>query len=59
MSQRLLALVLLFGTAGWAQTPKAWTPPRHSSGQPDLEGIWNTATLTPLQRPAESRARNS
>jgi len=52
MSRRLLAL-LFVGVSSWAQAPKAWTPPRNASGQPDLEGIWNTATLTPLQRPPE------
>src|SRR5436309_1319587 len=30
---------------------KAWTPPRTSDGAPDLQGIWNNATLTPLERP--------
>jgi len=53
MSQRCLAVALLLGAACWAQTSKPWTPPRNANGQPDLEGIWNTATLTPLQRPAE------
>ncbi len=30
-----------------------WKPPRTSDGQPDLQGIWTNATLTPLQRPPE------
>ncbi len=30
---------------------KAWTPPRTPDGKPDLQGIWNNATLTPFERP--------
>jgi hypothetical protein len=32
-------------------TGKAWIPPRTPDGQPDLQGIWSNATLTPLERP--------
>jgi len=38
---------LLLGWAAQAQTP------RTSWGDPDLQGRWSNATLTPLQRPAE------
>ncbi len=47
------ALVLLVPLAVFAQTAKSWTPPKTPDGQPDLQGIWTTATLTPLERPAE------
>jgi hypothetical protein len=30
---------------------KTWAPPRTPDGKPDLQGIWNNATLTPLERP--------
>ena len=32
---------------------KNWTAPRTSWGDPDLRGLWMTATYTPLQRPVE------
>jgi hypothetical protein len=28
-----------------------WTPPRTPDGQPDLQGIWTNATITPFERP--------
>jgi hypothetical protein len=34
-----------------------WTQPRTPDGQPDLQGIWTNATLTPLERPAELAAK--
>lgn len=36
-----------------ADTAKAWTPPRNANGQPDLQGVWDYRTLTPLERPKE------
>jgi hypothetical protein len=42
-------LGVLFGPAH-GQT---WTPPRTPDGQPDLQGIWTNATVTPFQRPEQ------
>ena len=46
----VLALMLA-PAAAVGQTSEA-SPPRTAWGDPDLGGIWNNATLTPLQRPA-------
>src|SRR5437867_6323647 len=34
-----------------AAAAKAWTAPKTPCGDPDLQGVWNDATSTPLQRP--------
>ena len=34
-----------------AGTSRPWTVPRTPDGQPDLQGIWTNATITPLERP--------
>jgi hypothetical protein len=46
------------GQAGSARTGGSagtWTVPRTPWGHPDLQGIWTTQTLTPLERPADLR----
>ena len=60
MNQRLLVSILVLGGLAApaafpqaAKTNSSYTPPRTPDGQPDLQGIWNNATITPLERPAE------
>jgi hypothetical protein len=36
-----------------AATAAKWTAPRTPDGQPDLQGIWDYRTATPLERPKE------
>jgi hypothetical protein len=58
------ALVAIISTPMAGQTPsvaakpapadaKNWNPPHTPEGQPDLQGVWSFATLTPFERPAE------
>ena len=51
---RILALatltsVLLGPVAAFSQ-PSDWNPPETPWGDPDLQGVWTNATLTPLER---------
>ena len=36
-----------------AKAAKPWTQPRTPDGQPDMQGFWHNATITPLERPSE------
>jgi hypothetical protein len=60
MKNRWFAVVTVLVIAMWtfnvaAQTPKAatkpYSPPRAPDGHPDLQGTYDLATLTPLERP--------
>jgi hypothetical protein len=39
--------------AAAALAPSGWTPPHTPDGQPDLEGIWTSGFITPVERPKE------
>src|SRR5262245_53572813 len=52
-SKRLICAVAAAVLASQWPTRAGHTPPRH----PDLQGTWNGATLTPLQRPAQFKDR--
>jgi len=45
----VVAAGLVVPVAG--QAPKKYTAPKTPWGDPDLQGVWNDATSTPLQRP--------
>jgi hypothetical protein len=40
-----------------ADTPTGWTTPLTAWGDPDLQGIWDYRTLTPLERPERFKGR--
>jgi hypothetical protein len=50
----LFVLVPVFAqSAKNASTGTSRTTPRTPDGTPDLQGVWNSSTLTPLERPKE------
>jgi hypothetical protein len=55
MRRRLLVGLLALPIAIAGAAP--WTPPRTPWGDPDLQGVWNYATMTPLERPRDVAAK--
>jgi hypothetical protein len=60
MRRRTLSLLSALGVA-LTIAPlggRAWTPPRTAWGDPDLKGVWNYATMTPLERPRDLASKD-
>ena len=64
MTDRTTVALLTVIALGWLATPAAgqdtaagWTASRTPDGQPDLQGIWSFATITPLERPSQYEER--
>ncbi|MEE2635821.1 MAG: hypothetical protein VYE68_01130 [Acidobacteriota bacterium] len=55
----LLVFVLLMPSVGTAQSARGAEIPRTPWGTPDLQGIWDNRTITPLERPREFEGRAS
>ena len=43
---------VLAGAQARTDGTETWTPSRGADGRPDLQGVWDFRTITPLQRPA-------
>jgi hypothetical protein len=65
MSRRSLVVTVILGLGVLAsfapvrldgQSAQPYSPPRMADGHPDLQGTYDLATLTPLERPAGVRA---
>ena len=52
LSVVLLAPAIVAGQS-YGAAPKTRALPRTQCGEPDLQGIWSNATITPLERPKE------
>src|SRR6266496_235315 len=57
MSRRILVLTSCFAALIGSAAAQTQTGPRTPNGQPDIQGIWSFATLTPFERPAELAAK--
>jgi len=55
----VIAGLILFGAAVLGAQSKKSSVPRTADGRPDLQGLWDFAQLTPLERPGEFADKNS
>ena len=49
----IITLVVVAPLAAAGQGTNGWTGPKTPWGDPDLQGIWDSKSTTPLQRPAQ------
>jgi hypothetical protein len=54
MNRLIVGVLIVIPLA--AQAPKPYTPPRLPDGHPDLQGTYDLATLTPIDRPKGAKA---
>jgi hypothetical protein len=47
----VISLGVIPATGQTSRPANAWTVPHTPDGRPDLQGLWNNTTLTPLERP--------
>ena len=53
----IAVVVLVAAPVAGQSTTEEWTVPRTADGQPDLQGTWSFANITPLERPDELAGR--
>ena len=57
LTARLSVVAALMSIAAGLDPTFVWGQRTSGDGYPDLEGIWNSATATPLERPAELKTK--
>jgi hypothetical protein len=54
---KLAAIVLMSAAAFALPLHAQWKLPRTAGSQPDLQGVWTNATITPFERPPDQAAK--